>query len=84
MYNRIKKHEQLFSDDSHFAKLEKKTIFTYYLPQIHTAATQRKLCMIFLMYVATLQHLNLTDTGQEPKSTIHSYIVNRHVPLKQG
>ena len=48
----------------------------------YTSVTQSKLCWIFLMYEATIQHLNYS--GQECKEQFRGHDYDKHVTLKQG
>ena len=57
-----------------------------YLPSTHTRVAQFMLCMIFLMYVATIQHLNYSrqESKQEfKKAQFAAFISNTLVTLKQ-
>ena len=58
-----KQEEQLHSDDSHSNAKPEEEMSQIFLK--YTSVTQSILCMIFLMYVATIQPLNCT--GQESK-----------------
>ena len=53
---------------------------TCYLPWTHTRVTQIILCIIFLMYVATIQYLNYR--GQDKKTCTLHFIFRGHVPCK--
>ena len=48
----------------------------------YTSVTQSLLCLIFLMYVGTIQYLNYG--GQEPKKQSAVYYADTAVTLEQG
>ena len=74
----LRKNPPVFNNPSHLTKLK----HVNYPSWIHTRVTQIVLCMIILMYVATIQHLNYR--GQESKTHNLQFISDTPVTLKQG